>query len=187
MSRQPPDDRPMNEEEWERQFRESDVRSAKFGELLETLIDHPDCDEIIEREMGWVREVPEPLGDEEPASFDPAADPEDEAEIADAPSDDPESELDELEQMPAYARAYQFGLRVHNTLKPFCIPDQEDQDEDLIAALSAGFTIAAKLAGAHGMGYDDEALCGNIVCCKRSKAAAEQCLEGLRALRDRGV
>jgi hypothetical protein len=43
------------------------------------------------------------------------------------------------------------------------------------------------LAGGHGMGYDDDALCGNIVCCKRSLAGADQCLRGLRALRDRGV
>ena len=48
-----PDDPPWTEDQWERFMQRSDVRSAKFGELLETLRDHPDRDEIIAREMGW--------------------------------------------------------------------------------------------------------------------------------------
>jgi len=36
--------------------------------------------------------------------------------------------------------------------------------------LGGSFTIAAKLAGGHGMGYEDDVLCGNIVCCKRSRS-----------------
>ena len=32
-----PEDRPWTEDEWEQFMRESDVRSAKFRELLETL------------------------------------------------------------------------------------------------------------------------------------------------------
>ena len=52
MSESESDDRPWNEAKWERFMLASDVRSAKFGELLETLIDDPNCDEIIAREMG---------------------------------------------------------------------------------------------------------------------------------------
>src|SRR5438128_12641974 len=48
-----PQDRPMTEAEWEQMFKESDARAARYGDLLETLIDHPDRDEIIEKEMGW--------------------------------------------------------------------------------------------------------------------------------------
>ena len=42
---------PWNEEQWEEFMKRSDVRSARFGELFETLIDHPDRDEIIDKEM----------------------------------------------------------------------------------------------------------------------------------------
>src|SRR5438874_11330204 len=53
------DDRPWTEAQWEALMKRSDVRSAKFGELLETFMDHPDRDAIIDREMGWDRPVNE--------------------------------------------------------------------------------------------------------------------------------
>jgi hypothetical protein len=46
-------DHPWTEEEWLAEFRRNDVRSAKFGELLETFADDPDCEEKINQEMGW--------------------------------------------------------------------------------------------------------------------------------------
>ena len=48
-----PDDLPWTEEHWERFMQRSDARSARFGDLLETLRNHPDRDEIVAREMGW--------------------------------------------------------------------------------------------------------------------------------------
>src|ERR671914_64305 len=49
----PDDDKPMNEAQWEAFMREGDLRAARFGELLETLMDHPNRDELVAREMGW--------------------------------------------------------------------------------------------------------------------------------------
>jgi hypothetical protein len=46
------EDFPWNEQQWEDFMKRSDVRSARYGELFETLIDHPDLDEIIDKEMG---------------------------------------------------------------------------------------------------------------------------------------
>jgi hypothetical protein len=46
-------DRPLTEAQWEARFRESDLKAAKYQELLETLRDEPDSDLIIAREMGW--------------------------------------------------------------------------------------------------------------------------------------
>ena len=184
---QEPDDRPWTEEQWERFMEKSDARSAKFGELLETFIDHPNRDEIIAREMG--RDRDELDDDDEEGEFDsegweiPEAEP--------TPDDEWEEirreEEAALEAIPAYSRGYEFGLNVHDVLKPYFIPDQEDQDEDLIEAVRGGITIADKIAGAHGMGYEDDVLCGNIVCCKRSLAAANECLQGLQSLRARGA
>jgi hypothetical protein len=48
-----PEDRDMDEFEWERFFRASDARGERFGELLEKYGDHPDRDRIVAREMGW--------------------------------------------------------------------------------------------------------------------------------------
>jgi hypothetical protein len=53
MSDEHDEDRPYTEAQWEALFRESDVKAAKFGELLETLHDEPDHELIIAREMGW--------------------------------------------------------------------------------------------------------------------------------------
>ena len=47
------DDRPWDEERWEAFMRESDLRSARYGEILETVMDDPNRDRIIAREMGW--------------------------------------------------------------------------------------------------------------------------------------
>src|SRR5687767_6541933 len=59
----PEGDKPMNEEQWEAFMREGDLRAARFGELLETLIDHPNRDEIVAREMGW-DEIADALAEE---------------------------------------------------------------------------------------------------------------------------
>ena len=182
---QEPEDRPWTEEQWQRFMEKSDARSAKFGELLETFIDHPDRDEIIAREMGWERD--EADDDEEEDEFDSAEWASPESDSDDDWEEIRRQEEEALEAIPAYSRGYEFGLKVHDVLKPYFTPDQEDQDEDLIEAVRGGFTIAAKIAGAHGMGYEDDVLCGNIVCCKRSLAATNECLRGLQSLHVRSA
>ena len=223
------DDRPWTEAQWEEFMKRADVRSAKFGELLETFENHPDRDAIIDHEMGWDRrraergeqyqdflETVSAAAEEAEAAEDDEDDPlgldedwdlldddlDGDLEDDDEPNRDPQAQgeapqddatdyiakkKDALRNMPAYARSYKYGLQVHNALDDYKIHGQQDQDDDLIDAVLGSMIIAAKLAGGHGMGYDDDALCGNIVCCKRSLAGADQCLRGLRALRDRGV
>src|SRR5256885_16728602 len=46
-------DAPWSEQRWEQFMRESDLRSARFGEIFETVMDDPNRDRIIAREMGW--------------------------------------------------------------------------------------------------------------------------------------
>jgi hypothetical protein len=48
-----PEDRDMDEFEWERFMKEADARSARYGELLDKYGDHPNGDRIIEAAMGW--------------------------------------------------------------------------------------------------------------------------------------
>ena len=49
----PSSDKPWNEQQWERFIQRSEARSARFEELLETLMYHPDRETLIAKEMGW--------------------------------------------------------------------------------------------------------------------------------------
>jgi len=193
MSDDAADDRPMNEEEWERFMQKADARSAKYGELLETLIDHPECDEIVAHEMGWDRPGADDADWKEEDDADAFGTDEmfTDEELAEA-----EHEMREddrlLHALPAYARGYEWSLAVHNSLQPFLDgidgsdPDDWDPDDPLIVAFGDSLIVPAKLAGGHGMGFDESALCGNIVCCKRSLQAAERSLAALEELAQHG-
>lgn len=57
-----PEDRPMDEFDWEKSFRESDALTDKVMELHEKFGDDPNFEEILEREMGWDKEDPDNAG-----------------------------------------------------------------------------------------------------------------------------
>jgi hypothetical protein len=233
MSEQPADELPWNEARWEAFFKESDVKAAKFAELLETFIDHPDRDAIIDHEMGWDRDKPRGQWSANGAADEDAEEDEDD-DSEDVDSEDDFDELDEdldeladdldamlddvldeeinpeelfaeaghedvdrilserkssLAKNMAYARSFKFGLTVHKALKPWLRSDEPDVeiDEDLETAFGQALVIGAKLHGAHGMGTDDDVLCGNIVCCRRGLEAAQDTVRSLESLRDRGI
>lgn len=179
MTDQPNDNLPWGEEEWERFLRKSEARSDRFGELLETLMDHPDRDAIIRQEMGWDRDdLAGDDADEETAEIISALnEPPSEEEIEEI-----RRERDDLEELPAYRRSFDWSLRVFEALKPEFGKLGEDLDEVLSQTICEAQKVAAKIAGAHGMGYEDEVLCGNIICCKRSLEAAQRSLRSLREL-----
>ena len=183
MTDEPEDDRPWNEDQRERFMRESEVRSARFGELLETLIDHPDRDEIIRREMGWNQEGDEAEADDEPDWEADAIE-----AINESPSEEELNEFrrqrEEFETNPAYRRSFDWSIRVHDALKEEFGQLGGDLEERLAEALADAGLVPAKLAAGHGMGYEDDSLCGNIVCCKWSLEAANRCLGSLSELSD---
>jgi hypothetical protein len=183
MSSEPLHEPPWGEDQWERFMKESDVRSARYGELLETLIDHPERDEIIAREMGWDREVEVDEDDDWRAELQEAMN----EPLTDEELEELRREEGEVDDIPAYARSFAWASRVFHSLRPE-FESQSDElselDELLIEALDCR-VVSAKLAGGHGMGYDEDSLCGNIVCCKRSLEAADNSLRALRELADR--
>jgi hypothetical protein len=67
------DEEPWSEAEWLADQKRRDARAAKYGELLETLLDEPDSEEQIAREMGWDRddEPEDDEGGEEDSEADP--------------------------------------------------------------------------------------------------------------------
>jgi hypothetical protein len=192
-------ERPMTEAEWEALFRKSDVKAAKFQELLETLGDEPGSDVIIAREMGWTRladalerdaaQHPDEPDEEWPDTSDDATDKQDSS--LDVDDDDDESWLEDdfddfdgegdedddeageewkqrrnrLRAIPAYRAAMLLGKRILEALRPFMeAPDVDDDLGQLLGEASISVhQAAAKIAGGHAMGYDDDVLCGNIV------------------------
>ncbi len=184
----PDDAPPRSEAAWEAEFRRSDAVADRYGELLETLLDDPDRDEKIDREMGW--DGGDAKGDGEgeveraivraKASIDRllavrAEAGDDVFEVGDA---DAEDRADRA-AVPAYAAAADLGHRVVRLLKDWRPAagsaggaGAESADE-LVGRAFIGIHIAtAKLLSGHGMGYDDEGLCGVIVLCRRALAAA---------------
>jgi hypothetical protein len=179
-----PEDRPWTEAEWERFIYERDIRTARYGDLLETLRNDPNRDAIIAREMGWDyllddednQDIEGPEGDS-PDDFDEFVDSEsageaddfDEASLAwpeelDEDGLDPEvgDSLRERrtarDRLPAYAHAFRWGLNVHKALQVYVEKEAGDDppepDEPLQAAFANSLIVAAKIAGGHGMNFD---------------------------------
>jgi hypothetical protein len=168
-----PEDRAMDEFEWERFFRASDARSERFGELLEKYGDHPDRDRIVAREMGW-HELLEALdaraesGDAADAVADDW-DPPDMADLDDEPEPDPEGEgVDWIRDghggfcHPLQHRCHELAVRMFR--EAHASIGREEQalppDSPLHDMVFQVQCTAAKLAGAlsgFGHGYMPEA------------------------------
>jgi hypothetical protein len=131
------------------------------SEEIEAEAESPAPGETEESEPEWLRESDEA----ELAAAD------DETEEGD-PDDDPEFN-EEYDTVAKSAR--EFACRV------FELKDMPGNAELLY--LSAG-KVGANLAGGHGLGYDDEFICGNIVKCRWALSDCEFCREMLEQLRD---
>lgn len=200
------DERPWDEARWRKFLRESDVRAARYAELFETLLNDPNRDVKIAHEMGW--------GDERPRDGDAACDSEgnvddldfDAAEFESDSSLDPDeiAELDFLSEIdpndpellaeaeadrvalhaiPAYRTGNRLARLVIHALRPF----EDVQDERLTAAIEHALIPGAKVAGGHGIGYEDDAICGNIVCNTIALDHARKALFEFTELKDDSV
>lgn len=86
------------------------------------------------------------------------------------PDDDPEVNLD-FEAISTRAREY-----AHRIFDLSGLPDNGE-----LLFLSAG-KVGVNLAGGHGLGYDEDSLCGNIVKCRWALSDCEFCREMLEQL-----
>ena len=88
--------------------------------------------------------------------------------------DDFDNDPPDNEDYPSVAKlALKFAVQV---LKVEDIPEEAE-----VLYLSAS-QVGAHLAGGHGLGYDDDAICGNIVKCRWALADCEFCREMLEHL-----
>lgn len=193
--REPHPNEEWNEEQWERFLQRADARAAKFQELLETLVDHPEGDRIIAQEMGW--NIKSLSCAEEGACLqcDRRADCEayemmllaDDSQRAEENPDvdDLTACFDELENVPAYTLSRSFAEEVCAFLRSRAAARIDD--EDVRSALLCSMTTPAQIAGGHGIGYDGDAINGNIANCKRARRNLATCSEALHQLDLRGL
>ena len=167
---------PWTEQQWEAFLRQSELRAARFQDLFETLADDPNRDELIDREMGWNcgREGPE-------LEF---AEADVELESEEELLTESRQKKSRLSALPAYSASYRWGLTVLKALRK--VRQQDADTEEIVSrALESCLSVGAKIAGGHALG-ENESICGNIVYCKRAAAFAQQGIEALKELADRG-
>jgi hypothetical protein len=183
------DEQPWNEAQWEAFMKESDVRAARFGELFETLIDDPDRDEKIAEEMGWTRAEEEETEEERARreEFESiVAEAAREVEEAAARGETFDDDEDDVQSVEAYATSMAAAEAIFEVIKPWLnAPEGQEADEEFGEAMIQSQIACAKIAGGHGMGYEDTVLCGNIVYNRIALDANRRSQESLVILRDR--
>ncbi len=181
------EDGDWDEEDWERFLQKADVRTAKYLELFETLHNHPDCDSLIAKEMGWSHKY-EDCDYNSNGSCDNCGK-RDECRIYEINQifdnsteydEIIESDVEDVKKIIAYKKSYELYIKLS---KYFRNREGVDADEDFLEAISASSKISAKIAGGHGMGYERDSLCGNIANCKRSLKNARICVYSLEIVR----
>jgi hypothetical protein len=180
------EDGDWDEEDWERFLQKADVRTAKYLELFETLHNHPDCDNLIAKEMGWSHKYED--CDYNNGSCDNCGK-RDECRIYEINQifdnsteydETIERDVEDVKNIIAYKKSYELYIKLS---KYFRNREGVDADEDFLEAISASSKISAKIAGGHGMGYERDSLCGNIANCKRSLKNARICVYSLEIVR----
>jgi hypothetical protein len=183
------------EDIWERFLQQADARAARYQDLFETLLDHPDRDRLVAEEMGWTRKLDDCAEADEDCSecrrrvgcerYEMLNLLSEAEERTDDPGDDMCRALADLDQIPPYCSAHQFGLRMFAVVGGAEL--EQDDGEDLIAAMRGVQTAAAQIAGGHGIGYERDSISGNIANCKRAQKNIDMCVTSLRHLSDTGV
>jgi hypothetical protein len=189
------EDDDWDEEDWERFLQKADVRTAKYLELFETLHNHPDCDSLIAKEMGWNNKYEDcnynnrscdNCGKRDECHIYEVN------QVFDNAVEYDETTESDVKDIIAYKKSYNLYIKLSKYFKN-SKGVNADADEDELEAISASSMIPAKIAGGHGMGYEKDTLCGNIANCKRSLKNARKCVYLLEIVRakstgsDRGI
>jgi hypothetical protein len=189
------EDDDWDEDDWERFLQKADVRTAKYLELFETLHNHPDCDSLIAKEMGWNNKYEDcnynnrscdNCGKRDECHIYEVN------QVFDNAVEYDETTESDVKDIIAYKKSYNLYIKLSKHFKN-SKGVNADEDEDVLEAISASSMIPAKIAGGHGMGYEKDTLCGNIANCKRSLKNARKCVYLLEIVRakstgsDRGI
>lgn len=167
---------PWDEYQWERFLQEQDRNTEKYFKLLEQLMDHPDRDELIAREMGW--DSPE----------------EDEAEMEEIADLVCGQELDEMEEdgdneFEEFARSpiYRDTLQLHRWINRWIESDERLRDHpEAIRFATRSAVCGAKLAAAL-CGEESTEIGMTIAYLKRALKAANDALDAAANLVEAGL
>jgi len=166
----------MNEFDWERQLQESDAMTARYMELIEAFLDHPDRERMIAHEMGWDG-LEDALDDDD---GDLVFDVDDVLDWDEMDGDDfvplepiPQSEgkdwirgRDGKVRHPLTERATILSMSIWRCCKEHGITGNSGGDPDIHNLLFHAQTLSAKLSGAlDGLAYDDDPDGGFVVAC----------------------
>lgn len=187
----PEDDRPMDEFAWEKFMKEADLRTDKYGELLDKYKDHPDQERIVAREMGWTW-VEDMLDAREHGALN--ADDQADDDLTEAPDLEP-NPLTEGEdwirdehghpQHPLTLRAIKISMGMWHQCKDQGLLD-ETGDEDLRNMIFQTQVTGAKLAGAlNSLAYRGEDVDAGFVVAnlKRALQHLHQAIAAARAVK----
>ena len=190
-----------DEEAWECFFRREDARMAKFGELFTTLADHPNREQVIMCEMGLpdlADACRQAHGDCTDCSRHTDCDVTDMRRLFEWPDDmanDPDSDdllacFEEVKRLPVYRKADRFAVIVQRYFSlrrdrvdgTRCAAGQgrcKAVNDPAAALVDSAAMVPAQVAGGHGIGYEDDCICGNIANCKRALCNATRCAQTL--------
>ncbi len=199
MAEEPFDsERPHDEAWWERELHRNEKLMDKY---MAVLGDNPDWDkwknpEDLYNKVHFGIDPPEHSGDEEEEL-------EAEADESEIDPDKSKGVMDDEEFVKEVNEAAEGALNDPDWEDPDEDPEVNEHYEDLakiardfachvfdleklpgnaeLLYLSAG-KVGANLAGGHGLGYDDEFICGNIVKCRWALSDCEFCREMLEQL-----
>jgi len=187
-----------DEYDWEHFLRQADIRMAKYEELFETLQHHPQRDRLIAREMGWDRVLGDCEAEEQECS---SCSEQEECEIYEVsqlwaatvsatealdPCEEAGYTCGDLQGIAAYRKGHAFSMEVDSYFN-HVFDGESAIDEDVLQAVSLSSMVPAKIAGGHGMGYERDALCGNIAYCKRALKCLARCVDALESVRAKAL
>ncbi|HWN97165.1 MAG TPA: hypothetical protein VNT99_19195 [Methylomirabilota bacterium] len=197
MAEEPFDaERPHDETWWERELHRNEKLMDKY---MAVLGDNPDWDkwrnpEDLYNKVHFNIEPPEP-SEEEKEEFEAEAEetdsqkagsicdgeeiPVDAEDAAEESLDDPDWE--DPDEDPAVNEDYEVVSQKARDFAGHVFDLEKMPGNAELLYLSAG-KVGANLAGGHGLGYEDEFVCGNIVKCRWALSDCEFCREMLEQL-----
>lgn len=169
-----------DEERWERFLRENDKRVDRYMDLLFAfMVDHapPDGDDA-EAVRGWEDKLRAFLWSHGFRNDDVIFPFSNDAEAEEPlPLEEDAEPLDGFWDLPVYGAAFHLATEVLQWSN--ALPG-DLKDSTLVQFCSHLTQIPAHLAKGHGIGYEQDALGGNIACVKRALGAANAALDLLR-------
>ena len=93
-----------------------------------------------------------------------------------------------LQPAAACAEGRPWAENGRRTLQPLLQDaEQRGRDNPLVIACADSMAMTAKIAAGHGMGYEEDVVRGNTVCCRRALEAARRSLAALAQLAENAI